>query len=257
METSLAFTGQRPLRELWGLLARRGSSVLQIGPASGHLLAAARQAGCLVEAVEPSKARRDLMRDLWNIDAIYPSLDAVPAGRAYDTVVAVNALELVYDIGAFLGAVRELLAPGGTCYLSSPNAVSLEASVLGTWWPACKGHDQVSLPSPAGMATAAVESGLRVERIWSTGLPLEFPVSALTAARDRARAWRGREGGQRATRTADRPAAGIIAPAGNAALTNLYTLASVFDPGYRVLGAAGRAASLKARLVQPLGKTPR
>jgi len=254
IEATLPFTRQRPLRELWDLLTLRGRSVLQIGPGSGHLLAAARQAGCRVEAVEPSQARRDLLRDLWNIDAAYPSLDAVPAGRGYDTVVGINALEHAYDVGAFLGAVRRLLVPGGTCYLSSPNAVSLEASVLRTWWPACKGPDQLSFPSPAGMATATLESGLRVGRIWSTGLPLEFPVSALAAARDRARARRGH--GQHALRQSGRPA-GIVAPGGSAALTNLYTLAALFDPGYRVLGAVGRAASLKACLIQPLPRSAR
>src|SRR5579871_6173713 len=62
IEATLAFAGQRPLRELWDLLALRRGSVLQIGPGSGHLLAAARRAGCQVEAVEPSKSRRDLIR---------------------------------------------------------------------------------------------------------------------------------------------------------------------------------------------------
>jgi hypothetical protein len=42
----------------------------------------------------------------------------------------------------------------------------------------CNVHDHVSFPSPAGLAAAARASGLRLERVWSTGHPFEFPVSA-------------------------------------------------------------------------------
>jgi 2-polyprenyl-3-methyl-5-hydroxy-6-metoxy-1,4-benzoquinol methylase len=248
IDSTLAFTGHRPLRALWKLLALPGSAVLEIGPGSGHLLAAARQAGCSVTAVESSKVHRDFVRDAWGIDSVYASLDAVPGDLAFDTVVAINVFEHVYDIPAFLGAVRRVLAPGGTCYLSTPNALSLEATVLRTWWSMCKVRDHVSFASAAGMATAALESGLRVGRIWSTGLPLEFPVSALAAARDRARA--GRRRGRHAA-PADAPDEGSSRNAGGkAALANFYSTAALVDPSYRILGALGRAGSLKAQLIR-------
>ena len=245
IESAVAFTGQRPLRELWSELAGPGNSVLQVGPGSGHLLAAARRAGCSVAAVEPSKVHRDFIGDVWNIDPVYESLDAVPVGRDYDTIVAGGTLGRVYDVTGFLTVIRRLLAPGGTCYLSAPNARSLEASVLGAWWPACKGGDQVSVPSAPGLAAAAREAGLRVRRIWSTGLPFELPVSALVAVRDRVRAGRGSGG-----RVPGLPPAGplIVHAGGNAAQANFYDVASLVDPSYRMLGRIGRAASLHAYL---------
>jgi SAM-dependent methyltransferase len=169
IDTTAAFIRQRPLRELWHELARPGNTVLQIGPGSGHLLAAARRAGCVVAAVEPSKVHRDFIRDVWNIEAVYPSLDAVPAGRDYDTIVATDTLGRAYDVDVFLAAIRRLLAPGGTCYLSAPNARSLAASVLGSRWPACKDAGQAAFPSAAGLTLAARRGGLRVRRIWSAG----------------------------------------------------------------------------------------
>src|ERR1700753_1182218 len=58
IEASVAFTGLAPSDELWDSLALPGESVLEVGPGSGHLLAAARRAGRSVEAVESSKVHR-------------------------------------------------------------------------------------------------------------------------------------------------------------------------------------------------------
>lgn len=260
IDSTLAFAGAQPLRALWDLLALPGGSVLEIGPGSGHLLAAARQAGCSVEAVESSAVHREYIRGTWGIDSVYATMDEIPAGRTFDTIVAINVFEHVYDIEAFLRAVREVLAPGGTFFLSTPNAVSLEASVLRTWWSMCRVHDHVSFPSSAGLATAARESGLNVGRIWSTGLPFEFGVSALTAARDRMRARRGvgrlpeaatQPGQAQALLPVGRTAAaGQVNPAAKAALARFYSMAAPFDPAYRMLGALGRAGSVKARLIR-------
>jgi SAM-dependent methyltransferase len=181
-------------------------------------------------------------------------MEDIPAGRRYDTVLAINVFEHVYDIEGFLRAVGKVLAPGGTFYLSTPNGRSLEASMLRTWWPMCKVHDHVSFPSPAGLAMATRQSGLRVGRIWSAGLPFEFPVSALAAARDRALALRGTAGAAGPGRAPGTP----VCTSGNensrprvkAALARFYTAAGPFDPACRALGALGRAGTVKARLLR-------
>ena len=245
IDSVLAFAGEQPLLARWDLLALPGGSVLEIGPGSGHLLAAARQAGCSVEAVESSAVHRDYIRDAWGIDSVYATIDEIPADHAFDTIVAINVFEHFYDITAFLRAVRKVLAPGGTFFISTSNAISLEATVLGTWWSMCKVHDHFSFPSSAGLAAAARESGLQVERIWSAGLPFEFPVSALIAARDRVRARRGV-----GLSMAGQVPEGSASPAARTALRRFYSIAAPFDPTYRVIGALGRAGSVKARLIR-------
>jgi SAM-dependent methyltransferase len=259
VDSTVALVGDQPLRAFWDQLALPGCSVLEIGPGSGHLLAAAGQAGCSVEAVESSAVHREYIRNAWGIDSVHATMDEIPAGRTFDTIVAINVFEHIYDIAGFLRAVRGVLAPGGTFFLSTPNATSLEASVLRTWWSMCKVHDHVSFPSSAGLAAAARESGLSVGRIWSTGLPFEFPVSALIAARDRLRARRGigkpTEAAEptqaRACALAGRPPeADSVNPAAKAALARFYSMSAPFDPAYRVLGALGRAGSVKARLIR-------
>jgi 2-polyprenyl-3-methyl-5-hydroxy-6-metoxy-1,4-benzoquinol methylase len=246
IDSVVAFDGERPQRARWDLLALPSGSVLEIGPGSGHLLAAARQAGCAVEAVESSPVHRDYIRDAWGIDSVYPTMDEIPADHTFDTVVAINVFEHIYDIAAFLRAVRKVLVPGGTLFISAPNAISLEATVLGTWWSMCKVHDHVSFPSSAGLAAAAQECGLRVERIWSAGLPFEFPVSALIAARDRVRA--RRSGGRSPAGPAPEGGSGNLSA--QATLGRFYSIAAPFDPAARVIGALGRASSIKARLTR-------
>jgi 2-polyprenyl-3-methyl-5-hydroxy-6-metoxy-1,4-benzoquinol methylase len=244
IDAMLAAAGEQPQRARWDLLGLPGGSVLEIGPGTGHLLAAAKQAGCSVEAVESSEVHRDYIRDVWGIESVYATMDEIPPDRTFDTVVAINVFEHIYDISDFLRAVRKVLAPGGTFFISTPNAISLEATVLGTWWSMCKVHDHFCFPSSAGLTTAARESGLQVRQIWSAGLPFEFPVSVLVAARDRVRARRGTA----PSLAGEAPAGGSANPAAKTALNRFYSIAAPFDPAYRVIGALGRAASVRARL---------
>lgn len=255
LECSNALVAREPAGALWAGLALPGASVLEIGPGTGHLLAAARAAGCSVEAVESSAVHRDYIRDTWGIRSLYSTMDEIPDGRTFDTIVAINVFEHIYDIEAFLGAVRKVLVPDGTFFLSTSNALSLEATVLRCWWAMCKVHDHVSFPSSAGLATVAQASGLRIERVWTAGLPFEFPVSALIAARDWFRTRRGigqatEKGQPREIAAGPNLASETVNPAAKTALARFYSAAAPFDPVYRLRGALGRAGSIKARLTR-------
>jgi SAM-dependent methyltransferase len=245
LDATVAACGTEPDTSLWHELALPGTSVLELGPGGGHLLAAAHEAGCTVAAVEPNEYDRTFIRDTWGIHSLYPDIAAVPTGRSFDVVVAKNVLEHVYDITGFLRSVRGVLAQNGVLFVSTVNAISLEAVVLRNWWSMCKVHDHVSFPSPRGMVLAARAAGLQPERIWSSELPFEFPVSALVAARDWTRARRGLPG------SAPHPSASL-APGGKtvskAQLAHFYAVSGSFDPTSRLLGALGRAATVKARL---------
>jgi 2-polyprenyl-3-methyl-5-hydroxy-6-metoxy-1,4-benzoquinol methylase len=244
----VAADGHKPARARWDRLSLPGASVLEIGPGSGHLLAGAQKAGRFVAAVETSQVHRDFIREAWGINEVYANLTEIPEGRSFDAIVTINTFEHVYDIRDFLSATRRLLAPGGTFLVSTVNGASLEAAVLRKWWSMCKVHDHVSFPSPRGMALAARAADYRIERIWSAELPFEFPVSVLTSVRDRLRE-RQRVGcaSDDSHAPAPGPAAGTVNPAMKARLARFYA-AVPFDPASRLLGALGRAATVKARL---------
>ena len=178
-----------------------------------------------------------------------PTLPPFRHGLFFDSIVAINVLEHVYDITSFLGSITKLLAPNGVLFVSTVNAVSFEATLLRGWWSMCKEHDHVSFPSPDGIAQACQTVNLRTERIWSSELPFELPVSALVAARDWTRARRSPS-----SATSDNPMAGSHAESVDAAaksrLARFYSISAPFDPTSRLLGGLGRAATVKARLVR-------
>jgi SAM-dependent methyltransferase len=227
------------------LLDLRGQSVLEIGPGTGHLLAAARDTGFSVAAVETNELHRKFIKDTWGLEDIYADLAEVPSGRQFDNVVAINVIEHVYDIYDFLASIRRTLSPASVLTISTSNAVSAEAAVLRTWWSMCKEIDHVSIPSFSGMRLAAMAAGLRAERVWSSELPFELPVSVMIAARDWMRERRPELAGRGAGLAAG-PGAGDAAR--RARLGRLYTAGGRLDPLAPLLGTLGCAGSLKARL---------
>jgi SAM-dependent methyltransferase len=234
VDTVVSVSGMGPTTFKWEKLAIPGASLLEIGPGTGHLLAAAHEAGRTVAGVEASEVHRTFIRDTWGIDSL-----------SFDAIVMINVLEHVYDIAGFLRSAAELLAPGGVMLVSTVNAVSLEAALLRGWWSMCKEHDHVSFPSPAGLASAGRAAGLRAERLWSAELPFELPVSALVAARDWAQARHGRQGNASRGHRAG-PSPGGLSTAAKARLARLYSASAGLDPASRLLGALGRAATVKA-----------
>ena len=247
VDSLVAAHGLKVAGRRWDQLSLPGTSLLEIGPGTGHLLAAAHKAGRSVTAVESSDVHRQFIRDTWGIHSLYPDISAVPDGPSFDAVVAINVLEHIYDITSFLRSVKKVLAPNGVLFVSTVNALSVEASLLRNWWSMCKEHDHVSFPSPGGLALAAQAIDLRTERIWSSELPFELPVSALVAARDWARARRGSSIGGSDGQLTGSPAE-VFDPAAQARLVRFYSISSRFDPTSRLLGALGRAATVKVRL---------
>jgi 2-polyprenyl-3-methyl-5-hydroxy-6-metoxy-1,4-benzoquinol methylase len=252
VDSALAANGLEPASARWQELSLRGTSLLEIGPGTGHLLAAAHKAGRTVAAVETSEVHRTFIRDTWGIHSLYPDIAAVPPGHTFDAIVAINVLEHVYDITSFLRSMAKMLAPTGVIFVSTVNGLSLEAALLRAWWSMCKEHDHVSFPSPKGIARAVRASDLRAERVWSTELPFEFPISALVTARD----WAQARGPSKAASNGH--SAGSPVEGGNASMARLarfYSISARFDPTSRLLGALGRAATVKARLrpVTPRG----
>ena len=216
-----------------------GERILEIGPGTGHLLAAARSHGRDVSAVEHSEAHRNFISTHWGIESVYASLEELPPEARFDSIVGVNVLEHIYEVLPALRQFPSLLTPGGRVLISTVNAEAIVLSVVGTMWSMFKPADHVSFPTRAGLIKAARTAGLAPLRVWSSELPFETPVSLVVAARDF---------------ISERRAPEPSSPSGEAGASGrrlarwLYSHARAIDPTSRLLGRIGRAGTIKALL---------
>lgn len=160
--------------------------MLDIGPGTGHLMAAAASEGWQVIGVEHSPVHRDFIQRVWNFEVLR-SLDMLDRSQSFNLIVMVNVLEHVYDVQALLMQLKPLLSPGGEIVISAPNANCMVATFAGTWWSMFKPIDHVSIPSAEGLRRLGARTGLTVRKVWSTELPFETALGLLVAWQDWAR----------------------------------------------------------------------
>src|SRR5688572_19715197 len=83
-------TSSQPFHRTWQQLNLRGDRVLEIGPGSGHLLAAALSDRREVWAVETSDVHRKYIAERWGIRTVTSTFEALPSGLRFDVIVAIN-----------------------------------------------------------------------------------------------------------------------------------------------------------------------
>lgn len=151
-------------RDLEGVLPP-AARVLEIGCASGSLLATLRERGYRVSGCDLSTRFAALARDFHGLDvavADYLSLPAPPG--AYDAVIMLGAISNMQDLPATLAKVWADLCPGGLFYFNFPAADGWLARVYAhRFW--------MFAPSVAGFMTrmgcrlALEAAGFRIERM--------------------------------------------------------------------------------------------
>lgn len=112
------------------------SRILEIGCATGEFLAGLRRAGRpYVQGLEFSAAAAAIARQRHGIDVrVGDLLDAGLPPDTYDIVIMRHVLEHVSDPRATLREIRRLLAPGGYCVFTIPNADSHTVRIFGADW---------------------------------------------------------------------------------------------------------------------------
>ena len=160
----------------------RGKSLLEIGPGTGHLLAAAAADGFRVAGIDLSSANREFIRDTWGIDTLSAPIEAneLPE-NSQDNVVSFNCLEHIPNVRAHVAAVARVLVPGGRFFISTCNANALAARIVGKWWSMYATEDHVCIPTATSLHKLGALVGLQPLRIWSSEYPLETPAGVLVA----------------------------------------------------------------------------
>lgn len=125
------------LRRLEEVRDGRLGRLLEVGCASGELLAAARQRGWTVAGVElcaPMVARANV-RLAAEVVREAPFDDHAAPGGSVDALVMNDVLEHLPDLDAALATARRLLASKGSLLICTPDLGSVSARMLGPRWP--------------------------------------------------------------------------------------------------------------------------
>jgi SAM-dependent methyltransferase len=105
---------------------RRDARILDIGCASGRLLASLREAGFSnVSGLDPSPACAAAAMRLYGIDVRTMTLDGIArSGERFDVVILVGVLEHLRDLATAFAQLRMLLHPGGLLYVEVPDVTA-------------------------------------------------------------------------------------------------------------------------------------
>ena len=140
-------------------------SVLDIGAGIGLLCLAARELGLQATGVEPSRWAVELaVRE--NGVVVVPGIFPHPTleGRQFDVVTLIDVIEHVSNPIDLLKDVAKTLSPGGITVITTPDAASLAARVMGRrWWHCRVAH--VCFFNRRTMRLALEQAGLQLLRL--------------------------------------------------------------------------------------------
>lgn len=158
-EATLRLTFRRLLAEL----ERRGMAggrLLEVGCAYGFFLDEARglfeaRVGTELSRVAAGEARARADR------VVLGGLEGLDPAERYDAAACIHVIEHVYDPVAFVGRLREHLAPGGWLILATPDMGGFWRPLLGRRWPFYKMPEHVTYFDRRSLARLLEAGGFR------------------------------------------------------------------------------------------------
>jgi 2-polyprenyl-3-methyl-5-hydroxy-6-metoxy-1,4-benzoquinol methylase len=151
------------------LLRRAGGpSVLDIGCATGALLAALRDRGWRVTGVEISPCS-GYARDERKLDVRSLPLEENEFPEAsFDAVLASHLIEHLNDPRSFLTETRRILKDNGVVFITTPNISGFQARLYGGQWRSAI-FDHLYLFSIRTLSNTLKSAGFKVEKIRTWG----------------------------------------------------------------------------------------
>lgn len=114
-----------------------GGSLFEIGPATGEFAYVARQAGYRPKLAEMDENCCRFLREVLKLDVVQTGnpADSFTSGDRYDAICIWQAIEHIPKFWELLGRAAGSLLGGGVLVVSTPNPRSLQARILGSYWP--------------------------------------------------------------------------------------------------------------------------
>jgi 2-polyprenyl-3-methyl-5-hydroxy-6-metoxy-1,4-benzoquinol methylase len=144
-------------------------SVLDIGCATGALLAALAQRGWKTTGVEISTPQAEYARLKRNLDIKTRPLEENHfPDNSFTVVLASHLIEHLNDPASFIREVYRILEPGGHFFITTPNIAGFQSRLFrGRWRSAI--FDHLYLFSKKTLSLLLTRSGFRIEKIITWG----------------------------------------------------------------------------------------
>jgi SAM-dependent methyltransferase len=147
---------------------QKNSRILDIGCATGALLASLKKRGWTVHGVEISGPQAEYCRGRGLPVSGLPLEENHFPAESFDAVTASHLIEHINDPGAFVREVRRILKKGGRFYINTPNIGGFQARLFGGRWRSAI-FDHLYLFSRATLRALLERAGFRVERCSTWG----------------------------------------------------------------------------------------
>jgi SAM-dependent methyltransferase len=145
----------------------RKPAILDVGCATGALLAGFRDDGWSATGVEANAAEAEWGRKRHGLEILAGTLESAAFPEAsFDVIHASHLIEHLNEPLAFLELARSLLRPGGVLVITTPNSSGFQARLLGRRWRSAI-NDHLYLFSRGGLRELLSLAGFSAEA-WST-----------------------------------------------------------------------------------------
>jgi len=151
------------------LLPCNKARVLDVGCATGSLLAALRQRGWETTGVEISGPQAEYGRLKRNLDLRNGSLEEIRfPGEYFNVVIASHLIEHLNNPASFAEEVYRILASGGYFFVTTPNIAGFQARLFKNRWRSAI-FDHLYLFSAKTLTRLLAEKSFAVEKISTWG----------------------------------------------------------------------------------------
>lgn len=136
-----------------------GGHLLDVGCGNGEFLALARQAGWTTEGIDFDSEAVRTSRSR-NLSVHQGSIDILDDQQErFDVITLSHVIEHVHDPSLFLMKIFDLLKPGGTLWLETPNLSSLGSRRFGRSWRGLEPPRHLVLFNKASLRKLLLETG--------------------------------------------------------------------------------------------------
>ena len=149
-----------------------GKRILDVGCGAGYFLRIAKKLGAIEQGVEPSEYAATVAQKQ-GLNVFCGTLEdfAVQSDQKFDIITSNHVVEHVPSPVETLAAMKKVLAPGGFIWIAVPNAAYPLSKALDGRWHSTDLPYHLMQFSPASMARAGAEAGLKVKRQTTESIP--------------------------------------------------------------------------------------